>query len=136
MKSGAVRMRRLPLTFAFLTLSLAAVWNPGLLSSQKVTIERTPKFIFAGPRQKPFNATRHLIPLSQIQIGTLSKDDIPALDHPAFITAAQANALLKGSDRVLGVFLNGEAKAYPVRILNWHEAVNDAIGGRPILVSW
>jgi|SRR5579875_1717243 len=136
MKIGMVRMRCLHLTFAFLTLGLAVGWNPGLLFGQKVTIERTPKFIFAGPHQKPFNATRHLIPLNQIRIGTLSKDDIPALDHPAFITAAQANALLKDSDRILGVFLNGQAKAYPVRILNWHEAVNDSIGGRPILVSW
>ncbi|MBI1984016.1 MAG: DUF3179 domain-containing protein, partial [Acidobacteria bacterium] len=34
------------------------------------------------------------------------------------------------------VFLNGEAKAYPVRILTWHELVNDRVGGRAILVSW
>jgi hypothetical protein len=43
---------------------------------------------------------------------------------------------LKPSERVLGVALNGEAKAYPLRILNWHELVNDSVGERPVLVTW
>src|SRR5579883_1970057 len=116
MKSGIPRRGPLSLTLAFLTFSLAAGWNPRLLFCQTAIIEGVPKFIFAGPHQKPFNATRHLIPLNQIQIGTLSKDDIPALNHPTFVGAAQANGILRKSDRVLGIFINGQAKAYPVRI--------------------
>ena len=50
--------------------------------------------------------------------------------------ADRAGDSLKGDDRVLGVFLKGEARAYPVPILNYHELVNDKVGGRPILVSW
>jgi hypothetical protein len=39
-------------------------------------------------------------------------------------------------DRVIGVTLNGESRAYPVRILNLHELVNDMLGGVPIAVTW
>lgn len=39
-------------------------------------------------------------------------------------------------DRVLGVVHEGVAKAYPIKILNWHEVVNDQIAGKAIAVSW
>jgi hypothetical protein len=44
--------------------------------------------------------------------------------------------VLRPSDIVLGVEFGGIAKAYPVRILNWHEVVNDDVGQQPVLVSW
>ncbi|MGH9709458.1 MAG: DUF3179 domain-containing (seleno)protein, partial [Candidatus Acidiferrales bacterium] len=86
-------------------------------------IERKPTYIPAGPGQRPFDATRHLIPLGDIQSGGPPKDGIPALDHPAFTSAAHADQILKPKDIVLGVEFGGTAKAYPVRILNWHEVV-------------
>ena len=42
---------------------------------------------------------------------------------------------LSSSDVVFGVFLNGEARAYPQRILAWHELVTDEVGGRPLVVT-
>mgnify|MGYP006290283917 CR=1 FL=1 len=39
-------------------------------------------------------------------------------------------------DQVIGVEINGKARAYPHRILNWHEVVNDKLGGEPILISY
>lgn len=110
----------------------AAIATPG----QKLIVEASSKFVPAGPGKKPFNATRHLIPLNQITNGGVSRDQIPALSHPRFVNASEAGARLSNSDRVLGVFLGGHAKAYPVRILNYHELVNDVIGSRPVLVSW
>ena len=62
------------------------------------------------------------------------KDGIPALLEPRFIPAGEAD--LDGGDMVVGVTLNGEARAYPVKILNWHEAVNDQIQQQPILVTY
>lgn len=112
---------------------------PALASSawsQKVRVERKPKWIRNGPGTKPFDVTRHLIPLNQIQGGGPPRDAIPALNNPPNMRAEQAGLLLKSSDRVLGVVFGGQAKAYPIRILNWHELVNDTVGGRPILVSW
>ncbi len=98
--------------------------------------EHKTRLLPAGPGKKPFDVTLHTIPLQEIQTGGPPRDGIPALVSPKFLTIAQADRPLKNSDRVLGVFLNGEARAYPVRILTWHEVVNDSVGGRPILVSW
>ncbi len=104
--------------------------------AQTIHIEPQTKLIPGGSGQKPFNVTRHTIPLSAIESGGVARDAIPALVRPNFVAVEQVRRLLKKSDRVLGVFLNGEAKAYPVGILNWHELVNDEAGGQPILVSW
>ena len=69
-----------------------------------------------------------------IQRGGPPKDGIPAIDRPKFVAASQAR--LADGDRVLGVALNGIARAYPVRILNWHEVVNDRVGDRAIAVTY
>ncbi len=81
--------------------------------------------------------SKHSIPLNEILSGGPPKDGIPALNAPKFISAKTASkSFLKNSDRVLGLFINGKAKAYPVNILNWHEVVNDEISGKPVLVSY
>jgi Protein of unknown function (DUF3179) len=105
------------------------------LSQGQVKVERKPKFISTGHEQRPFDVTRHIVRLSAIQ-RSVPRDAIPALIHPAFITAREVGKLLDAKDRVLGVYMNGVAKAYPIRILNWHELMNDEVGGHPILVSW
>ena len=82
-----------------------------------------------------FDYSKHSIPLNEIYDGGPPKDGIPALFDPQFIKAEEAD-YLKSSDRILGVVINGDAKAYPIRILNWHELVNDRVGGKDILVSY
>lgn len=82
-----------------------------------------------------FDFTKHSIPTGEIRGGGPPKDGIPALVDPKLVTAGEAG-FLKESDKVLGVYLNGVARAYPVKILNWHEAVNDSIGDLPILATW
>jgi uncharacterized protein DUF3179 len=127
--------RKLPgmvLLLVCLASRVGAGWEP---QGRAVTVEQHKKLQPAGPGQRPFDVTRHTIPLAEI-IYNIPRDSIPALAQPRFIAAAEARRELKDSDRVLGVFLKGEAKAYPVRILNWHEVVNDVAGGQPILVSW
>lgn len=74
------------------------------------------------------------IPASEILGGGPPRDGIPALDHPTTLPAAQAD--WSDDDLVLGVVVGGEPRAYPVGILNWHELVNDTVGGEPILVSF
>ncbi len=109
--------------------------DDGAWESRQIKVERKPKLISNGAGQKPFDVTRHTVPLSEIQ-RSVPRDAIPALVHPRFVTAGEVGKLLDVRDRVLGIYLNGEAKAYPTRILNWHELVNDEAGGQPILVSW
>jgi len=82
-----------------------------------------------------FDFTRHSIPVEDIISGGPPKDGIPAILKPKFIPAEKA-LFLKDKDRVLGVEIKGDARAYPIRILSWHEAVNDTLGGVPILVTW
>ncbi len=82
-----------------------------------------------------FDFTKHSIPIEQIEFGGPEKDGIPSLVNPQFIHADEAS-FLEDSDKVIGVSLKGEAKAYPLKILNWHEAVNDTLAGKPILATW
>ena len=74
------------------------------------------------------------IDLSQLLNGGPPKDGIPSIDNPKFDTARTTP--FSPDERVIGVVVNGEAKAYPYGILNWHEIVNDTIGGVNVSVSY
>jgi len=65
-----------------------------------------------------------------------SKDGIPSIDDPIFQDPEAADAFLNDNDRVIGVYINGEARAYPQRILVWHEIVNDTVGGDPVSITY
>jgi hypothetical protein len=62
-------------------------------------------------------------------------DGIPPIDDPRFVDPAGIGWLV-AQEPVLSVELNGEAKAYPIRILMWHEIVNDSIGGVPVTITY
>jgi len=79
--------------------------------------------------------SKHSIPLNEIYDGGPPKDGIPALFDPGFVSADEAD-FLRPADRILGLEVGGEAKAYPIKILNWHELVNDHVGGKSVLVSY
>ncbi|MBL8323511.1 MAG: DUF3179 domain-containing protein [Rubrivivax sp.] len=81
-----------------------------------------------------FDLRDALVPVQAIERGGPPRDGIPAIDRPKFVPAARA--ALKDPDRVLGVALNGVARAYPVRILNWHEIVNDRFGAQAVAVTY
>ena len=81
-----------------------------------------------------WNFDKHSIPVDEIMSGGPPRDGIPALMNPNYISVKQAS-FLKKDDQVIGVVINGEARAYPLRIMSWHELVNDRIGDLSILVS-
>ena len=82
-----------------------------------------------------FNLDNAVVPRDQILSGGPPKDGIPAILKPNFIRPDQVDFLEKG-DQVIGVEVNGTAKAYPLKILNWHEVVNDTVNGIPIVVTF
>lgn len=82
-----------------------------------------------------FELTGSLIPSGQIHAGGPPKDGIPAIDKPDFTNAGKA-AFLRDDDAILGMVRNGVARAYPVRILNWHEVVNDRYGDDAVVVTF
>ncbi len=74
-------------------------------------------------------------PAPQIVPANLIKDKITAITRPKFATANDASFLQMG-DRVIGVVVGDVAKAYPLRILNWHQVVNDVTAGKPVAVTY
>ncbi|MCY3602144.1 MAG: DUF3179 domain-containing protein [Chloroflexi bacterium] len=77
-----------------------------------------------------------LISAQEIFWGGVTVDGIPPLEHPNFITPDEAAAWIGPKDRVIGVEINGDARAYPRRIIDWHEMVNDTIGGVPVSLAY
>ncbi len=69
-------------------------------------------------------------------ITVLGKDGIPAILDPQFVSAAEAAEQMVGSERVLGISINGDHRAYPLNQLSRHEIVNDEVGGVPVAVTW
>jgi hypothetical protein len=88
----------------------------------------------AEPVRNGFVLDPASIPVSEILAGGPARDGIPALDRPATLPAERAD--WSSDERILGVVVAGQARAYPIAILNWHELVNDTLGGEPILVSF
>jgi hypothetical protein len=77
----------------------------------------------------------HEIRLEEILWGGVPKDGIPALTNPAHITPAEAT-WLSADELVFGVAINGDARAWPLRILDWHEMLNDVVGGVPVTLAY
>ncbi|MFQ5720615.1 MAG: DUF3179 domain-containing protein, partial [Acidobacteriota bacterium] len=96
--------------------------------------------LLAGPAcaqvANGFDLSGALIPVGQIHGGGPPRDGIPALTDPPRVSAGDADTWMDDKDRVIGVVAGGEAVAYPIRILNWHEIVNDIVGDHPIAVSY
>lgn len=80
--------------------------------------------------------SKSTVPLEELMAAGPAKDGIPAIDSPKFETVQQADAWLKEREPVAVVEMGGEAKAYPLQILIWHEIVNDVVGDIPVVVTF
>ena len=98
-------------------------------------------FLRIDPNFNVFLRPDHLEParmkvrLEEITWGGVRKDGIPSLDNPELVAAENADYLLE-TDLVFGVSINGDARAYPLRIMGWHEMFNDVIGGVPLALAY
>jgi hypothetical protein len=86
-------------------------------------------------RTNGFDLSDTLIPSAQIHHGGPPRDGIPAIDEPKFVNVDDVN-FLADDDRILGMSRNGIVRAYPIRILNYHEIVNDKFGDEAVVVSF
>ncbi len=73
--------------------------------------------------------------VEEVQWGGVRVDGIPALVNPRMTAPAEAG-WLADHDAVFGVSVNGDARAYPLRILDWHEMANDVVGGTPVALAY
>ncbi len=79
--------------------------------------------------------SRSSVDYAEILSGGPPKDGIPPIDNPKFESVSSV-ANLSDREPVIGLSINGDARAYPLRILTWHEIVNDKVGGTPVTVTY
>jgi hypothetical protein len=91
-----------------------------------------PPAITAGWRT---DFARRAVPLSEFERGGPGKDGIPAIDRPKFVSIDDVD-FLEPREPVIELVSNGDARAYPIQILVWHEIVNDSVGGIPVAVTF
>jgi len=103
--------------------------------SAAIDSERLRLAQFQQPVNSVFDLRAATIPRKQIRSGGPPKDGIPALSDPAFLSANAAD-FLQADDRVIGVTIDGKSRAYPIRILSYHEIINDRIADVPIAVTF
>jgi hypothetical protein len=80
--------------------------------------------------------TKASVDLGDFVGGGPPKDGIPALDEPRFESIDAARSWLVDRSPVISLEAGGEARAYPLGILTWHEIVNDTLGGVPVVVTF
>ena len=87
------------------------------------------RFVYADMKLDPGSRVEEIV------WGGVRVDGIPALDNPKMVSPGQADYLIPG-ERVFGVSINGDTRAYPARFLDWHEMLNDVIGGEPVSLAY
>jgi len=96
-------------------------------------------FAAAAPRaddiKNGFDVSDALVHSGEIFWGGVPRDGIPAIDNPKFESPDKVK-FLRDWDRVLGVFHKGIAKAYPIKIMEKHEVVNDKFDGQAVTVTY
>lgn len=111
-----------------LLLALVCTTLTGLYAQRAIFVEET----YAD---EDFDLSNSELPSWDIIPGGPGKDGIPALTDPEF-TTAKTDKWLEADDRVVGVTLNGVSKAYPIRVLNYHEIINDDFAGLRVAITY
>ena len=115
--------------------SAATEQQPGLETVAEVTAEQESALAgrwAAEGWQTDF--TRVDVNLAEIR-NILGRDRIPSIDNPAFVSAG-SDVDLPDREPVISLVINGDARAYPLRIMMWHEIANDVVGGLPVVVTY
>ena len=84
--------------------------------------------------KKGFDLSNASVPVEEIKDGGPPKDGIPSIDKPVFLNGERGS--LDDGARILGVYHQGIAKAYPIAIMNYHEIVNDEFKSDPVVVTY
>jgi len=80
-------------------------------------------------------STKKSVALGDLKQGCPARDCIPSIDNPGFVSAEDADHIADDSI-VLTIAYKGEYRAYPARVLDHHEIVNDVIASTPIAITW
>lgn len=113
-----------------------SVWDDvrALVWGQPATVSPVGHGTIFNP-EEAFDWSGLTIDRDAIHSGGPTKDGIPSLTEPPHAPVGGAD-FLPDDARVVGVNLGPEARAYPIGVLNWHEIINDTLGGTPIAVIY
>jgi hypothetical protein len=120
------------------TTTELAVAEP-VVSRSDVTIlteDDRPSRLKAATSSWNINWNRHTIDYNELLSGGPPRDGIPSLDAPQFVSPDEAQAWLTDNEPVIALEIEGEARAYPLQILTWHEIVNDIVADVPVAVTF
>ena len=79
--------------------------------------------------------TRTTVALSEIISGGPPRDGIPPIDEPQFLPLRKIDSLDE-REPVIRLEVAGVVRFYPLRVMTWHEIVNDTIAGRPVAITY
>lgn len=80
--------------------------------------------------------SRHTVSYDEIMSGGPPRDGIPPIDNPEYTSVAESPGYMSAQEPVIALEINGDARAYPLAVLIWHEIVNDDVGGVPVSVTY
>lgn len=118
--------------------------EPGATGGEPFALDRTPSsppdvtasgLAIQRDRVVPDGVPAPLVELDEIRSGGPPPDGIPPIDEPTFLHVADVD-FLAANEPVLALEIDGDARAYPVQIMTWHEIVNDTVGAVPVAVSY
>ncbi|MDP2727119.1 MAG: DUF3179 domain-containing protein [Dehalococcoidia bacterium] len=107
--------------------------RPATSATAAIVPDDRPSFSTAGWKTD-FN--KHKVPYSQIISGGVPRDGIPPVYKPKFEDVGEAGSWLAAEEPVVAFESKEDARAYPLRILLWHEIVNDSVGGIPVAITY
>jgi hypothetical protein len=111
--------------------------NPETQTDENVlTTDDRPARLRAITSQWNTNWNKHIISYDELLAGGPPRDGIPSIDAPRFVSLDEAAEWLADNEPVIAVEIEGDARAYPLQILTWHEIVNDTVGGVPVTVTF
>ena len=99
----------------------------------------SPGVVAEAPRDQEWPKTdfgKRTVALEEIESGGPPRDGIPAIDRPRFVTPGEAGKWLDRREPVIVFERDGDARAYPLQILMFHEIVNDTVGGLPVAITF
>lgn len=111
-------------------LLAAIVFGQNRPAEQREVVQELPVDIEVIEVRSTINQSRIDAIAQNIRSGGPPKDGIPPIDNPQYVSAQEANTFLKDTDIVFGINYKNTTKAYPQKILVWHEIVNDEFGER------
>ena len=112
----------------------------GISARQAALVPATPAGLLRSQewRSQGWNTSFQIasVALTELHTGGLERYRATPIDAPRFVDGEEADAFLDPRDPVIAFGTGSDARAYPLRILVWHEVVNDIVGGQPLLITY